>query len=382
MQNFVFSAPTQIFFGRGTEEGVGEAAKKQLGEKVLLHYGQSSIIKSGLKDRVCRSLRDAGVEVVELGGVLPNPRLQLVREGIELCRSQGVQGVLAIGGGSVIDSAKAMAMGVGYQGDVWDFFVGKAMAQRALPLGVVLTIPASGSEAGGGTVLTNEDGHLKRLAWSEHVIPRFAIMNPELTFTLPAYQTACGGADIIAHVLERYFTNVREVDLTDRLCEAVLRSVIVHLPVVLEEPENYGARAEIMWAGTVAHNGFLDVGRLGDWACHSIEHELSGLYDVPHGAGLAVLLPAWMRYVLEHDRERFQQFAKRVWQLDKAEEGIQALAGFFRRLNLPGRLSELGIDDARFLELARKCTGNGTLKVGNFVPLDTEDIVAILEMAK
>ena len=231
-----------------------------------------------------------------------------------------MQGVLAIGGGSVIDSAKAMAMGVGYQGDVWDFFVGKAMAQRALPLGVVLTIPASGSEAGGGTVLTNEDGHLKRLAWSEHVIPRFAIMNPELTFTLPAYQTACGGADIIAHVLERYFTNVREVDLTDRLCEAVLRSVIVHLPVVLEEPENYGARAEIMWAGTVAHNGFLDVGRLGDWACHSIEHELSGLYDVPHGAGLAVLLPAWMRYVLEHDRERFQQFAKRVWQLDKAEE--------------------------------------------------------------
>ena len=382
MQNFMFSAPTQIIFGRETEAGAGEACQNHLGNKVLLHYGQSSITKSGLKDRICQSLKEAGVKVVELGGVLPNPRLHLVREGIELARSKGVEGILAVGGGSVIDSAKAIALGVHYEGDVWDFYDGKAMAQSALPIGVVLTIPGSGSEAGGGTVLTNEEGYLKRLAWREQAIPRFAIMNPELTFSLPPFQTASGGADIMAHVLERYFTNERQVDLTDRLCEAVLGSVISHLPIVLKDPKNYGARAEIMWAGTLAHNGLLDTGRVGDWACHAIEHELSGLYDVAHGAGLAVLLPAWMRYVLKHDRQRFTQLAQRVWQEETAEKGIEALADFFRKLRLPTSLSELGIGDLGFQELASKCTAEGTFKIGNFVQLGTDEIVQILEMAK
>ncbi|MCK9526083.1 MAG: iron-containing alcohol dehydrogenase [Limnochordia bacterium] len=382
MQNFVFSAPTQIIFGRGTEAQVGEVSKQRLGNKVLLHYGQSSIIKSGLKERICSSLAEAGVEVVELGGVLPNPRLNLVQEGIKLARDHRISGILAVGGGSVIDSAKAIAMGVKYHGDVWDFYTGKTVAEGALPLGVVLTIPGSGSEAGGGTVLTNEDGHLKRLAWSAHVIPQFAIMNPELTVTLPAYQTAVGGADIMAHVIERYFTNVTDVDVTDRLCEAILSTMILYLPVALEKPEDYAARAEIMWAGTLAHNGLLDTGRVGDWACHAIEHELSGLYDVPHGAGLAVLLPGWMRFVMQQDGQRFEQFAQRVWQVETAEEGIEKLSEFFKRLNLPSRLSELDIDDSRFLELAQKCTGNGQFTVGNFVELDTDDILNILEMVK
>jgi len=382
VQNFVFSAPTQIIFGRGTEAQVGEVSKQRLGNKVLLHYGQSSIIKSGLKERICSSLAEAGVEVVELGGVLPNPRLNLVQEGIKLARDHRISGILAVGGGSVIDSAKAIAMGVKYHGDVWDFYTGKTVAEGALPLGVVLTIPGSGSEAGGGTVLTNEDGHLKRLAWSAHVIPQFAIMNPELTVTLPAYQTAVGGADIMAHVIERYFTNVTDVDVTDRLCEAILSTMILYLPVALEKPEDYAARAEIMWAGTLAHNGLLDTGRVGDWACHAIEHELSGLYDVPHGAGLAVLLPGWMRFVMQQDGQRFEQFAQRVWQVETAEEGIEKLSEFFKRLNLPSRLSELDIDDSRFLELAQKCTGNGQFTVGNFVELDTDDILNILEMVK
>lgn len=382
MQNFVFSAPTQIIFGRETEAQVGEVTKRRLGGKVLLHYGQASIIRSGLKARVCNFLAEAGVEVVELGGVLPNPRLDLVQEGIELARSQGVTGILAVGGGSVIDSAKGIAMGAEYSGDVWDFYVGKGFAQGALPLGVVLTIPGSGSEAGGGTVLTNTDGHLKRLAWSHHVIPQFAIMNPELTFTLPSFQTAAAGADIMAHVIERYFTNVTDVDLTDRLCEATLNTMILNLPIALAEPENYAARSEIMWAGTLAHNGLLDTGRVGDWACHAIEHELSGLYDVAHGAGLAALLPAWMRYVMNHDEKRFEQFAQRVWRVETAEEGIERLGQFFQELNLPSRLNELGIDDSRFTELANKCTGDGQFKIGNFVELDTNDIVEILKMVR
>ena len=389
MQNFTFSSPTQIVFGQQTEQKVGEATKG-LGNKVLLHYGQVSIVKSGLKDRICQSLAEAGVEVVELGGVRPNPRLDLVHKGIELGRQKQVDCILAVGGGSVIDSAKAIAMGVPYTGEVWDFYEGKALAQSALPLGVVLTIPGSGSEAGGGTVLTKEEGQLKRLAWSEQVIPKFAIMNPELSFSLPPYQTACGGGDIISHVLERYFTTVQDVDLTDRLCEAILSSMIQNLPLAVAEPNNYAARAEVMWAGTLAHNGLLDTGRVGDWACHAIEHEISGLYDVPHGAGMAVLLPAWMRHVLEHDLDRFVQLATRVWQVDAtgkspqqiATEGIARLEEFFAKLGLPTRLGQLGIDDARFSEIATKCTGDGEFTVGNFVQLKAADIVKILHLAK
>lgn len=387
MQDFVFSAPTQIIFGRSAEKQVGQATKK-LGRKVLLHYGQGSIIRSGLKDRILKSLVDAGLEVVELGGVQPNPRLSLVYQGIELARQQDVDCILAVGGGSVMDSAKTIAMGVGYKGDVWDFFTGQAVCQSALPLGVVVTIPGSGSESGGGTVITNENGQSKRLTWSDLVIPRFAILNPELTFSLSPYQTAVAGADIFSHVVERYFTNIQDVDLTDRLCEATMSSIIKNLPLAVREPTNYAARAEVMWAGTVAHNGFLDTGRIGDWSCHSIEHELSGIYDIPHGAGMAVLLPAWMSFVLDHDVERFVKFAERVWGLPRenrelrllAQEGIAQMRKFFADLGLPTNLEELGIDDSRFSEIAEKCLG-GQPTVGNFLPLAADDIVEILKLA-
>jgi hypothetical protein len=272
------------------------------------------------------------VEFIELGGVQPNPRLSLVKQGIELCRKHNIDFILAVGGGSVIDSAKAIAVGVPYEGDVWDFYSGKAVPEKALPVGVVLTIPAAGSEASKSSVITNEDGWYKRGLNVEIIRPKFAIMNPEITFTLPPYQTACGAADIMAHVMERYFTHQKDVDFTDRLCEATLKTIIKNVPIVLEEPENYQARAEIMWASTIAHNDLLSTGRIGDWASHAIEHELSGIYDVPHGAGLAVVFPAWMKYVYKEDVDRFVQFATRVWdvEMDFSNPERTALEGIYR----------------------------------------------------
>ena len=286
MENFEFLSPTRIIFGRGVENRVGEEAKKYAG-RVLLHYGGGSIKQSGLYDRVVASLKSAGVEFTELPGVKPNPRLSLVREGVNICRKEGIGLILAVGGGSVIDSAKAIAVGTPYSGDVWDFWSNKAQPQEALPVGVVLTIPAAGSEASDSAVITNEDGWLKWGLNNDINRPKFAIMNPELTFTLPAYQTACGAVDIMAHVMERYFTDVKHVDLTDHLCEAVLKTMIKNTTIALARPDDYNARAEMMWAGTLAHNGLLSTGRLGDWTAHQIEQELSAIYDVAHGAGLA-----------------------------------------------------------------------------------------------
>lgn len=389
MQNFEFLSPTKIIFGKGTEKRVGEEVRKH-GHKVLLHYGGGSIKKYGLYDKVVASLREAGVEFLELGGVQPNPRLSLVRQGIELCRQNDIDLILAVGGGSVIDSAKAIALGVPYQGDVWDFFIEKATPEESLPVGVVLTIPAAGSEASKSCVITNEDGWYKRPVNVQINRPVFAIMNPEVTFTLPPYQTACGAADIMAHVMERYFTNVPHVDYTDRLCEATLKTVIKHVPLVLENPEDYDARAEIMWAGTLAHNDLLETGRVGDWASHQIEHELSGIYDVAHGAGLAVVFPAWMKYVYEHDVPRFVQFAVRVWNVEQsfedpkrtALEGIRRLEGFFRSIGLPTTLRELNIPDDRLEEMAEKCKKPNNGRVGNFVPLDKNDVLNILKLAR
>ena len=256
----------------------------------MLHYGGGSIIRTGLYDKVVKSLRAAGVDYIELGGVKPNPRLSLVQEGIELCRENKVDGILAVGGGSTIDSAKAIGIGVPYAGDVWDFYSGKRLPEETLPVGVVLTLAATGSEASNSSVITNEDGWLGLN--SNLTRPVFAILNPELTFTLPPYQTASGAADIMAHVMERYFTPTKNVELTDRLCEGVLKTVINNLPLALAQPDDYNARAELMWAGTLAHNDLLSTGRVGDWASHKIEHELSALYDVPHWAGVAVVFPA------------------------------------------------------------------------------------------
>lgn len=387
MDNFVFTNETKIIFGRGTEEQVG-VETAAWGKKVLLHYGGGHIVRTGLKAKVEKSLQEAGVEYIELGGAQPNPRVSLVREGIELIRKHGIEFILAVGGGSAIDSAKAMALGALYDGDVWDFYIGKAEPKKAMPVGVVLTIPAAGSEASPSSVITNEDGWLKRSVDNVILRPRFAIMNPELTYTLPPYQTACGVADMMAHIMERYFTNTREVDLTDQLCEGALRSIIKYGPRALEEPENYEVRANIMWAGTIAHNDLLGTGRVGDWASHTIEHEISGIYDLAHGAGLAIVFPAWMKYVYKHDVQRFVQFAARVWGVDPdyhnpertALEGIRRLEEFFKRMGLPVRLSDADIPGDRIAEMAAKCTNNDAHTVGNFVKLTQEDVLNIYKL--
>jgi alcohol dehydrogenase YqhD (iron-dependent ADH family) len=389
MQNFEFLSPTRIIFGRGTETHVGVEAKKHT-NRVLLHYGGGSIRKTGLYDRVVKSLHAAGVDFVELAGVQPNPRLSLVQTGIRLCREENINFILAVGGGSVIDSAKAIAVGVPYSGDVWDFYSYKEQVKEALPVGVVLTIPAAGSEASPSSVITNEIGWLKRGLTTKFIRPAFAILNPELTFTLPTYQTACGAADIMAHIMERYFTREKGVDFTDRLCEASLRTIIHNVPLVLENPEDYNARANIMWAGTVVHNDLLGTGRIEDWASHGIEHELSGIYDVAHGAGLAVVFPAWMRYVYKQNTERFVQFATRVWNVEQdfecpertALEGIRRMKNFFRHIGLPVTLQELGINDDRLVEMADKATGNGSYEMGSFMRLNREDVLKILKSTR
>jgi len=388
MNNFEFQNPTKILFGKGMEDKVGEEAAAY-SKKVLLHYGGGSIKKTGLYDRVTASLKKAGVEWIELPDVKPNPRLQLVHEGVKLCKENNLGLILAVGGGSVIDSAKAIAMGAKIEGDVWDFYLGKGEPKAALPIGTVLTIPAAGSEASTGTVITNEEGWLKRAVNSELIYPRFSILNPELAFTLPQFQIACGVTDMMAHLMERYFTNVKHVELTDRLLEATMKTIISQAPLVLQNPKNYDAWAEIMWSGTVAHNNLLDTGRLGDWASHDIEHEISGIYDIAHGAGLAVVFPAWMKYVVEHDVNRFVQWAVRVWNVEMdvfdpasvAKEGIEKMESFFRFLGLGTKLSELGINADRIDEMADKCTDGNKHTVGNFVKLDRESIKKILELA-
>ena len=291
MINFTFQNATKIVFGKETESLVGEEINK-IGKKVLLHYGGGSIKKSGLYDAVVNSLKKANVEIVELSGVKPNPRLSLIQEGITICKEQGIDSILAVGGGSVIDSAKGIAIGALYNGDVWDFYTGKAYVEAALPIGVILTIPAAGSETSGGSVVTNEDGWYKRSTGGDALRPKFSILNPELTYTLPDYQTACGIVDMFAHILERYFTKTTNVEVTDRMAEGVMKAIIDNAPKVLNSSKDYNARAEIMWAGTVAHNDSLSTGKVGDWGSHDIEHEMSGIYDIAHGAGLAIVFPA------------------------------------------------------------------------------------------
>lgn len=388
MENFVFCNPTKIIFGRGMESKTGKEVAAY-SQKVLLHYGSGSIKKSGLYDRVIKSLKEYNVEIVELPGVKPNPVLSLVYEGIRICREQNVGFILAVGGGSVIDSAKAIAAGVNYDGDAWDLFTGKGNITKALPVGTILTIPAAGSESSTGSVITKEEGKLKRPFNSNHLYPRFSILNPELAFTLPTYQVACGVVDIMAHLLERYFTNTRSVELTDRLIESALKIMIHYAPIVLKEPSNYDAWAEFMWTGTVAHNNMFGSGREADWGSHDIEHELSGMYDIAHGAGLAMIFPAWMRYVYKHDVNRFVQFAVRVWNVENdhfdpektALEGIQRMEAFWQSLGLPTRISAAGLDSRHFDEMAEKCTNGGKNTVSNFVKLNQKDIRNIYELA-
>ena len=387
MENFNFYSPTEFVFGKGRAAETGHFVKKYGGTKVLIHYGGGSAVKSGLIGIVKKSLDDAGISYCELGGVQPNPRDTLVYKGIDLCRSEGVDFILAIGGGSVIDSAKGIAIGVPYDGDFWDMYCGKA-PEKALPVATVLTIAAAGSEGSGDSVITKEDGMLKRAVGSDHLRPKFSVMDPALTQTLPAYQTACGCTDIMAHVFERYFTNTKEVEITDRLCEAVLLTIVKEAPRVIADPNNYDARANIMWAGMVAHNNIVGVGRQQDWNSHGLEHELSGLYDVAHGAGLAVIMPSWMEYVHKHNVLRFCQMATRVFGCQMnfknpeatAVEGIHRFRSFLHSIGMPINFAELGAKEEDIPVLVEKI-GIGDGKFGGFMELDRNDVTEIYKIA-
>ena len=384
MRNFKFINSTKIIFGREMECTVGEEILPY-GKKVLfIHYGNEFILNSDIYKRVKASLAAAGLDVIELSGIQPNPLLSKVREGIEICRKEGVEFVLALGGGSVIDTAKSVGLGATYDGDVWDHYTKKHIIQDTLPVGVILTIPATGSESSAGSVITNDETHVKLLGSNGRTRPVFAIMNPEVTYSVPRYPMAVGGVDMMSHVMERYFTNEQNVDLTDRLCEATLKTIIHNLPVTLDCPTDYNARAELVFAGNLAHNGLLDCGRVPDWACHFIGHILGGYTNLAHGATLSILTPHWMEYVYRDNPEKFAQFAVRVWDIPQdgdlektALAGIEALRTFWRSIGVPLTLSEAGIKEDRLEEIARLVTEDGP--VGGVRKLYYEDVLRILE---
>ncbi len=389
MQNFSFYSPTFFEFGKDSETKAGELVKRFGGSKVLIHYGGGSVVRSGLLDRVKKSLEKEGIDYVELGGVKPNPRSGLVYEGIDLCKKEKVDFVLAVGGGSTIDSSKAIAAGVVYDGDFWDFYMGKRI-EEALPVGTILTIAAAGSEGSPDSVITKEEGMFKRGATGDAIRPKFSILNPALTQTLPSYQTAAGITDIMAHLHERYLTNTKEVEVTDRLIEALLLTMVHEGPRVIEDPNNYEARANIMWAGMMAHNNAVGVGRSQDWNSHEIEHELSALYDCAHGAGLAVTMPAVFKYVYKHDVMRFAKLAVRVWgcQMDfdhpevTALEGIASLENYLRKIGMPLSFAELGAKEEDIPKLVESlCYGNGRDgSINGFVTLKKEDCAKIYQL--
>ena len=391
MENFTFYAPTYFVFGKETEKEAGKYVKRFGGSHVLLHYGGGSVIRSGLLDRVKESLKKEGITFVELGGVKPNPRSGLVYEGIELCKREKIDFILAVGGGSTIDSAKAVAAGALYDGDFWDYYQGGEV-KEALPIGTVLTIAAAGSEGSPNSVITKEEGNFKRSTVGEALRPKFSILNPALTQTLPAYQTACGITDIMAHLFERYMTNTAEVEVTDRLIEALLLTMIKEGPRAVKEPDNYEARANIMWAGMMAHNNSCGVGRSQDWASHDIEHELSAMYDCAHGAGLAVVMPSVMEYNVKHDVMRFAKAAVRVWGCEMnfdnpeetAREGIACFRSFLKKIGMPGNFAELGAK-AEDIETMAEIACHGEVRtgtVGGFVPLKKEDVIAIYKICE
>ena len=391
MNNFDWYAPTHIVSGRGTESEVSSLLKSSKCNRVLLHYGSGSVIRTGLLDKIKSSLDKAGIDYIELGGVVANPRLSLVYEGIELAKSKGVDFILAVGGGSVIDSAKAIAYGAVADFDVWDLYDRKRTPESALPVGVILTIAAAGSEMSNSSVITNENGGIKRGYSNNMVRPKFAILNPELTMTLPDFQTACGCTDIMMHTMERYFTSAGNMELTDGIAEALLRTVIKNALILVEDPKNYEARAEVMWAGSLSHNGLTGCGNGGDdFATHRIEHEISGMFDVAHGAGLAAIWGSWARYVLDDCLPRFKQFATNVWNIkDSGDDREVALAGisrteaFFKRIGMPISLRDFGFEltDEVINELSEKCERAVGGKVGAAKVLYRDDFKKIYRMA-
>lgn len=392
MINFQYYTPTKVIFGKNAERQTGALVKEQGCKKVLVHYGGKSAKKSGLLDRIFEALESEGISYVSLGGVVPNPHLSLVYEGIALCRKEGVDFILAVGGGSVIDSAKAIGYGVANEGDVWDFYAKKREAKACLPIGAVLTISAAGSEMSDSSVITNENGWLKRGYNSNLCRCKFAVMNPELTYSLPKYQTACGCTDILMHTMERYFTREEHTELTDRLAEGLMRTVIDSARVLMDHPQDYNARAQVMWAGSLSHNGLTGCGTVGDWSSHQLEHELGGMFDVAHGAGLAAVWGSWARYVYGEKPERFAQFAVNVLGVANdfsdvrgtALKGIAQMEEFYRSIGMPVSMRELGIEptDGQIRELAEKCSFFGTRTVGQFKVLAKEDMRRIYEMAR
>ncbi len=392
MQNFQYYAPTQVVFGIDTVDQVGSLVSKQNCKKVLIHYGGGSAKRSGLLDRVAKSLDETGIDYIMLGGVVPNPRLSLVRDGIAMCKREGVDFILAVGGGSVIDSSKAIGYGIANDEDVWEFYARRAVPQACAPVGAVLTIAAAGSEMSNSSVITNEDGWLKRGLSSELCRCKFAVMDPTLTYTLPAYQTASGAADIMMHTMERYFTPVETLPLTDALAEGLLRSVMADVKTALADPQDYDSHAGLMWASSLSHNGLTGCGTDGgDWACHQLEHELSGKYDIAHGAGLCAVWSSWARTVMPANPARFAKFAVNIMQVtpgaddtETANRGIDAMEAFFQSIGMPTRINQMGIalteDDMR--ELAHKCSFMNTRKIGKFVQLDREAIYEIYQKAK
>ena len=393
MKDFNYYAPTEVVFGENSEEQVACLVSKYGGHRVLVHYGGKSAIKSGLLEKICGLLADAGIKYFKLGGVVPNPRLSLVHEGIALCRREGIDFILAIGGGSVIDSSKAIAYGVPYDGEVWDFYLGKAEPECCLPVASVLTIPAAGSEMSEASVITNEDGGIKLGYSNDMSRPKFAIMNPRRTFTLPPYQTAAGVTDMMMHTMERYFTHDDDMTLTDAIAESVLRTMKDCVFAVLKNPEDYRNRAQIMWGGSVAHNGLTGCGISDDWATHQLEHELSGMFDVTHGAGLAVIWPSWARYVYKENVSRFVRFAVNVMDVPNdftdpegtALKGIEATERFFRSIGMPTTIHELigrEITDSEIKEMVRKCSRGGSQSTGCFKVLHAADMEAIYNMAR
>jgi len=397
MKDFAYYAPTQVLFGRGVELRAGELIRQYGGRKALLHYGGGSVVRSGLLDRIKASLDAAGVAWTELGGVVPNPRLSKVREGISLCREEGVDFLLSVGGGSVLDSCKAIGYGLACEGDVWDFYEKKAIPQASRPIGCVLTLAATGSEMSDSSVISNEENGKKRGVSNNLCRPKFALLNPELTFTLPAYQTAAGCADIISHTMERYFSGEETVEPTDSIAEGLLRAVIAAARTAVKNPTDYDARACIMWAGSLSHNGLtgcghsgLTPGSMGDWACHQLEHELSGMFDVTHGAGLAAVFGAWSRYVLPYAPKRFARFARNVMGVTEADDeaaaraGIAAYEAFLREIGMPTTLRELGLEltEAQLDKLAWNCSFEGTRTIGLLRKLELADMKAIYRLAQ
>lgn len=394
MRSFEYFAPTKVIFGKDSHLQIGDILKKENCHKVLIHYGGKSAVASGLIDEVSGCLTDAGIDFVTLGGVVPNPRLSKVREGIELCKKENVDFILAVGGGSVIDSAKAIGYGIANPWtDVWNFYLKTEVPTACLPIGVIPTIAASGSEMSNSSVITNEDGWLKRgAAKCDLCRPKFALMNPKLTYSLPQYQTESGCVDILMHTMERYFVNIETMEITDSISESLMQTVIYNARILMREPDNYTARAEIMWAGSLSHNGLTGCGTGGgDWACHQLEHELGGLYDVTHGAGLAAIWGSWARYVYDVNPERFAQFATNVFDIPcgldfekTALAGIEAMEDFFRSIKMPVSLHELGLDldDQQIHELAFKCSYEDTRTIGVFKQLNMKDMEKIYTLAR